>query len=523
MVLTRHRAREENDNIQIRNERQNVEHSNSEELQIINTDEQCCSSYNGQSQCMTSSKLHMSAGDTHDNKAMSQSISNIEAKVASLENSLLHVTQELTNALKNLDLQNNRDKSLDSHRQNRLQSHRLAYSESDTDSDSIPDPDNLMSNSSMHVNRGNKHYPKLPPFTGKESWNVWFNRFENVAKRQRWTLDEKLDEILPRLQGIAGEFVYGQLNRDTRSDYKSLCKELSNRFRIVETSKTFWVQFSHRNQKCGETAEEYAAELKMLYDKAHVNRDKETRKEDLLRRFLDGLIDDKARFHVEFIKEPKNIDEAVFQTVCFQETKQKKRSYNENIRHILTDSDNSDIECDVARIAPGKNKTRLIKKEVNSVHENLSNKIETNDMDKLREIVRAELNALTAQQNQLEFHKSCNTAPKAQFMKDRSHTNSYIKSRMNNDRKCFYCHDPSHIKRNCPKLQNMQSQITEQCKMPSAFPSQSNMHKVRENHAYTNGTQLMSQNQSNKGSENQWHHQNNTNSYSYATPGSCLN
>lgn len=40
MVLTRHRAREENDNIQIRNERQNVEHSNSEELQIINTDEQ---------------------------------------------------------------------------------------------------------------------------------------------------------------------------------------------------------------------------------------------------------------------------------------------------------------------------------------------------------------------------------------------------------------------------------------------------------------------------------------------------
>ena len=77
MVLTRHRAREENDNIQIRNERQNVEHSNSEELQIINTDEQCCSSYNGQSQCMTSSKLHMSAGDTHDNKAMSQSISNI--------------------------------------------------------------------------------------------------------------------------------------------------------------------------------------------------------------------------------------------------------------------------------------------------------------------------------------------------------------------------------------------------------------------------------------------------------------
>ncbi|KAH3771690.1 hypothetical protein DPMN_173018, partial [Dreissena polymorpha] len=47
----------------------------------------------------------------------------------------------------------------------------------------------------------------------------------------------------------------------------------------------------------------YAAELKMLYDKTHVNRDKETRKEDRLRRFLDGLIDDNARFHNVMLQE----------------------------------------------------------------------------------------------------------------------------------------------------------------------------------------------------------------------------
>ena len=85
---------------------------------------------------------------------------------------------------------------------------------------------------------------------------------------------------------MAGEFVFGQLSRTVRSNYKTLCKELKNRFRVIETSKTFGVQFSRRNQKIGETVEEYAAELKKLYDKAHARRDKETRREDLLRRFF---------------------------------------------------------------------------------------------------------------------------------------------------------------------------------------------------------------------------------------------
>ena len=55
---------------------------------------------------------------------------------------------------------------------------------------------------------------KLPIFTGKEPWNVWFNRFTEVADRRRWSEEERLDEILSRLQGTAGEFVFGQLRRE---------------------------------------------------------------------------------------------------------------------------------------------------------------------------------------------------------------------------------------------------------------------------------------------------------------------
>ena len=152
---------------------------------------------------------------------------------------------------------------------------------------------------------------------------MWFNRFTDIADRRQWSTRTKLDELLPRLQGQAGEFVYGQLPRETRTNFRALVKELKNRFRKVETTKSYRARFSNRDQKQGESVEEYAAELKRLYDKAHGSRDRETRKEDLLRRFLDGLSNEQARFQVEYIKDPLDIDEAVYEVVNFIETRRR--------------------------------------------------------------------------------------------------------------------------------------------------------------------------------------------------------
>ena len=178
--------------------------------------------------------------------------------------------------------------------------------------------------------RYTRPFIKLPAFTGKEEWKVWINRFEAVAARKRWSEDEKLDELLPRIQGGAGEFVYSQLPGGILNDYGLLVSELNSRYRVVETSRTFAVKFSNRNQRGGETAEEYAAELKRLYDKAHGYRDQRTRQEDLVRRFLDGLQDETARFQVEFNKEPQDIDEAVYHVVNFLQTRQKSANRDFN-------------------------------------------------------------------------------------------------------------------------------------------------------------------------------------------------
>ena len=178
-----------------------------------------------------------------------------------------------------------------------------------------------------------------------------------MADRRRWSNEDRLDELLPRLQGTAGEFVFGQLRRDVRSNYAQLVSELNSRFRVVVTKKTYGAQFSHRNQKANESVEEYAAELKRLYDKAHANRDEHTRQEDLLRRFLDGLYDNKARFQVEYVKEPRDIDEAVFQVVDFQETRHRPllnegncekrgKKHVRSVNYVMTEYEDSDLEIE---------------------------------------------------------------------------------------------------------------------------------------------------------------------------------
>ncbi|KAK3088365.1 hypothetical protein FSP39_018253 [Pinctada imbricata] len=162
---------------------------------------------------------------------------------------------------------------------------------------------------------------KISPFTGSERWDIWKKMFDRTAVVQGWTENEKLAQLLPRIQGSAGDFVHGQLSDDVANSYERLVQELESRYRVIETPKMFGAQFSNRRQKLNESVFEYAAELKRLYDKAHSNRDVQTRNEDLLRRFLDGLNDDEARFAVEFSKDPETIDQAVNQVINFQEAK----------------------------------------------------------------------------------------------------------------------------------------------------------------------------------------------------------
>ena len=66
--------------------------------------------------------------------------------------------------------------------------------------------------------------------------------------------------------------------------------------------------------------ETYVAKLKQVYGKAYPQHDSASRDEDLLHRFLTGLMDQKAHQQVEFVKDPANIDEALDEIVRYHES-----------------------------------------------------------------------------------------------------------------------------------------------------------------------------------------------------------
>ena len=239
-------------------------------------------------------------------------------------------------------------------------------------------------NNSFNENRRQQYRSnydmKLPSFDGKEDWKVWVSRFEAIAERRQWDDDTKLDNLLPKLQGRAGDFVITQLPKQTLECYSELVKELNSRFRVVETKRKFAAKFSQRVQRPNETVEEYAADLKRLYSKAHQSRDARTRQEDLVRLVLDGLRDNDARFEIEYNKKPEDIDEAVYHAVYFLQTRRKsnpdaftdkkfKKFARRATDEIVYDNDGEEYQEDVTDIdhvyrIPAKSEKPAVKKQV---------------------------------------------------------------------------------------------------------------------------------------------------------------
>lgn len=139
------------------------------------------------------------------------------------------------------------------------------------------------------------------------------------------------------MEGEAAELIFSQLSPFVLGNYRELVAELHSRFKVRETPRSFAAMFGRRVQRSDESVENYVAELKRLYDKGHGYRDRKTRDEDLVRRFLDGLLDDNARFEVEYHKQPTTIDDAIFHVVNFMQTRKtgngEKR--NKQTRRLL--------------------------------------------------------------------------------------------------------------------------------------------------------------------------------------------
>lgn len=335
---------------------------------------------------------------------------------------------------------------------------RYDYSDSDDEHDMYqPRRQQIIGDSVLQ-----REITKLPIFTGKEPWNVWFNRFTEVADRRHWSNEDRLDELLPRLHGTAGEFVFGQPRRNVRSNYAQLVSELNSRFRVVITKKTYGAQFSHRNQKSSESVEEYAAELKRLYAKAHANRNEHTRQEDLLRRFLDGLYDDKARFQVEYVKEPRDIDEAVFQVVDFQETRHRPllnegncekrgKKHARSVKYVMTEYEDSDLE-----IEGGDSQDKRVKREKIGMARKAGSSLsqQTGENVPVKSTEKQELSQRAESEGKIEKTlKALQEKIEGLERQLQQRASGNMRNTARSELVCYLCSEKGHISRTCPLRQ----------------------------------------------------------------------
>ncbi len=161
--------------------------------------------------------------------------------------------------------------------------------------------------------------PKLPNFSGGPSENieVWITQFDESLY---FLSDaEKLQEMLPKFRETAADFVFGQLTYAERSDYQTLLSQLELRFKTIETPRMFQIQFDNRKQRVGESVHDFACELKRLYEKAYPRRPWKVRDEDLVRKFMNCILDRQAGAQVEYHQCPKTIDHAVYEMVHYSE------------------------------------------------------------------------------------------------------------------------------------------------------------------------------------------------------------
>ena len=115
--------------------------------------------------------------------------------------------------------------------------------------------------------------PHIPRFTGEgrgtgDSFALWHEHFENVARLVGWDDHWKLVHLTSNLHDTAMAF-YRSCSADVRSKYPALVAAMKQRFTPIRLTAVQAKLFHTRQQLENETVDQFAQELRKLYNLAY--------------------------------------------------------------------------------------------------------------------------------------------------------------------------------------------------------------------------------------------------------------
>ena len=131
--------------------------------------------------------------------------------------------------------------------------------------------------------------PKVPIFDGTVSvqFRPWIIQFEAIARRQCWTLGERVVRLVASLTGPAANMLIwmtmGQLD-----DYTFLVARLSRRYDPPDREEAHRAELRARTRRRNETADEFAENLQNLAQRAYTNADQSMLDNLVVERFREG-------------------------------------------------------------------------------------------------------------------------------------------------------------------------------------------------------------------------------------------
>ena len=157
------------------------------------------------------------------------------------------------------------------------------------------------------VNRTCKIVATLPKFTGKGSWEGFYNTFLKIVSKCNVEEAEKLEMLQICLLDHASRFE-SSLPKAVRSDYGMFIERLQARYGEDQDETTARISLHAAKQFSTETEDEFAERLERLAEIAYQDGDQHTKDGIIVHQFIRGCINQKAAFVVSTQKPPnKNL------------------------------------------------------------------------------------------------------------------------------------------------------------------------------------------------------------------------